>query len=282
MTPGIPYRTGPPTAHRAAQPGLRPHNRHRPPRPSTDRPQAAGSDRVLAGPPGPQRVRREAPTPIRRAMLVKRCRQGQIPGSGQTTPKPVFARCRPSRTRTSAAAGAARTARPGPAGPSPGTGSRRLVRWSWPGPDHAGPSPWRSAAAVRAAVPVTALPSWRAGGARRSARSGRRRPRRGWRALSTLRSSRCLRPRWLWLHGTTGSSSSIRAHRPSSTCQPVPDGARRLGPRSAARDLMQLSGARPGPELRLLAGRFGVVPLVWRQRDVNAAVHVSIECGDAG
>ena len=76
----------------------------------------------------------------------------------------------------------------------------------------------------------------------------------------TLRSSRRLRPRWLWLHGTTGSSSSIRAHRPSWTCQPVPDGARLLGPRSVARDLMQLSGARPGPELRQLAGRFGVVP----------------------
>ena len=87
--------------------------------------------------------------------------------------------------------------RPGPDGP-PGRGPAG-DRSATAGPVvRAGTGPRRPGSAARdasmgmAAMPVTTLPSWRAGAARRSARPGRRRPRRGWRGRrSRWRRSRC-------------------------------------------------------------------------------------------
>ena len=82
-------------------------------------------------------------------MAVSRCSEGQMPGSGETRPNPVFCAMPTHPDHTSAAAGAARTSsgqdRTVPARPDgpPGTGPRRLVRRSAPGPDHAGPGPRR-------------------------------------------------------------------------------------------------------------------------------------------
>ena len=78
--------------------------------------------------------------------MVSRCSEGQIPGSGETSPNPVFCAMPTQPDHTSAAAGAARTSSGQdrtvrPAGQPPGTGPRRLVRRSAPGPDDAGPVP---------------------------------------------------------------------------------------------------------------------------------------------
>ena len=96
-----------------------------------------------------------------------------MPGSGETSPNPVFCAMPAQPDQTSAAAGAARTSsgqdrmvlpgraegggRSGAAGPvvRAGTGSRRSGRV-------AGEAP-----AVTAAMRVTTLPPWRAGGVRR-------------------------------------------------------------------------------------------------------------------
>src|SRR5450759_4566015 len=100
-------------------------------------------------------------------MVVSRCREGQMPGSGETSPKPVFCAMPTQPDHTSAAAGAARTSsgqdrtvppgrapagdRPAAVGPAvrAGTGPRR------PG-SVAGDAP-----AVTAAIPVTTLPAGR-------------------------------------------------------------------------------------------------------------------------
>jgi hypothetical protein len=131
-----------------------------------------------------------ASTPTGRVMAVSRCRDGQIPGSGETSPNPVFCAMPTEPDHTSAAAGAARTS----------SGQDRMVR---PGrtaagdrsaagpavPSRTGPrtpgSTAEDTSAVRAAMPVTTPPSWRAGAVRRSARPGRRRPHRYWHGRRT-------------------------------------------------------------------------------------------------
>src|ERR1700730_19117319 len=50
-----------------------------------------------------------ASTPTGRVMDVSRCRDGRMPGSGETSPNPVFCAMPPQPVHTSAAAGAART-----------------------------------------------------------------------------------------------------------------------------------------------------------------------------
>ena len=68
---------------------------------------------------------------------MSRCSEGQMPGSGETRPNPVFCAMPTHPDHTPP-----RPGRPGPAaaktrwsgrdGPSPGTGPRWLVWWSWP------------------------------------------------------------------------------------------------------------------------------------------------------
>src|ERR1017187_9978273 len=50
-----------------------------------------------------------ASTPTGRVMAVSRCSEGQMPGSGETRPNPVFCAMPTHPDHTSAAAGAART-----------------------------------------------------------------------------------------------------------------------------------------------------------------------------
>src|SRR5712671_6445223 len=50
-----------------------------------------------------------ASTPTGRVMDVSRCRDGRMPGSGETSPNPVFCAMPTQPDHTSAAAGAART-----------------------------------------------------------------------------------------------------------------------------------------------------------------------------
>src|SRR5207244_3742956 len=105
-------------------------------------------------------------------MDVSRCRDGRMPGSGETSPNPVFCAMPTHPDHTSAAAGAARTSsgqdrtvlvpeetavdRSPPAGPvvraaGAPSGPRSEVAPKWFTP------------AVSAAIEVTALPAWRAG-----------------------------------------------------------------------------------------------------------------------
>src|SRR5436190_5061163 len=113
-----------------------------------------------------------ASTPTGRVMDVSRCSDGQMPGSGETRPNPVFCAMPTQPDHTSAAAGAARTSsgqdrtvlvpeetaadRSPPAGP--------LVRAAGgpPGP-RAAVAPGRFTPAVSAAMEVTTVPAWRAG-----------------------------------------------------------------------------------------------------------------------
>src|SRR5580700_11464637 len=114
-----------------------------------------------------------ASTPTGRVMDVSRCSDGQMPGSGETSPNPVFCAMPAQPDHTSAAAGAARTSsgqdrtvlvpeetaadRSPPAGP--------VVRAAGgpPGPRSA-VVPGRFMHAVSAAMGVTTRPAWRAGG----------------------------------------------------------------------------------------------------------------------
>jgi hypothetical protein len=95
-------------------------------------------------------------TPTGRVMAVSRCSAGQIPGSEETRLNPVFCAMLTHPT----------TPWPRPSGqdqerPGPGT-----ARTGWPGLVRPG-SAARDTSIVTAAMPVTTLPSWRAGGARR-------------------------------------------------------------------------------------------------------------------
>src|SRR5437763_12715248 len=114
-----------------------------------------------------------ASTPTGSVMDVSRCNDGQMPGSGETSPNPVFCAMPTHPDQTSAAAGAVRTSngqdrtvflpeetvadRCPPVGP--------VVRAASgpPGPRSA-VAPLRSTPAVSAAMEVTTLPAWRAGG----------------------------------------------------------------------------------------------------------------------
>src|SRR5260221_13855348 len=121
-------------------------------------------------------------------MAVSTWREGQMPGSGETSPNPVFLAMPTQPDHTSAAAGAARTRSgqdrtvpPGRdvAGDRPAAGPPDR---SGDGPRRPGPFPAVPAGrvpAVRAATGVTILPAWRGDGVRRSARRARRRPRTG-------------------------------------------------------------------------------------------------------
>src|SRR5439155_10666431 len=122
-----------------------------------------------------------ASTPTGRVIDVARCSEGRMPGSGETSPNPVFCAMPTHPDHTSAAAGAARTSsgqdravlvpeetaadRSSPAGP--------VVRAAGgpPGPGSA-VAPGRFTPAVSAAMGVTTVPAWRAGGVPRSARPG--------------------------------------------------------------------------------------------------------------
>src|SRR5271165_6785883 len=76
-----------------------------------------------------------ASTPTGRVMDVSRCSDGRMPGSGETSPNPVFCAMPTQPDHTSAAAGAARTSSgqdrtvrvPEETGGDP---SPRVVRWS--------------------------------------------------------------------------------------------------------------------------------------------------------
>src|SRR4029077_19669450 len=110
-----------------------------------------------------------ASTPTGRVMDVSRCSDGQMPGSGETSPTPVFCAIPTQPDHTSAAAGAARTSsgqdrtvlvpeetvadRSPPAGP--------VVRTAGGPPSPRSPmAPGRSTPAVSAAMGVTTLPAW--------------------------------------------------------------------------------------------------------------------------
>jgi hypothetical protein len=67
-----------------------------------------------------------ASTPTGNVMLVSRCKEGQIPGSGETRPKPVFWAMPTHPDHTSAAAGAARTS----SGQDRTALARRAVAWA--------------------------------------------------------------------------------------------------------------------------------------------------------
>ena len=82
-------------------------------------------------------------------MDVSRCRDGRMPGSGETSPNPVFCAMPTQPDHTSAAAGAARTSSGQdrtvlvPEEP-PRAGPLRLVRWSGPRAGRLVPDPrWR-------------------------------------------------------------------------------------------------------------------------------------------
>jgi hypothetical protein len=118
-----------------------------------------------AGQPGAQRVRGVGLDADRQGDGVSRCSDGQMPGSGETRPNPVFCAMPTQPDHTSAAAGAARTSsgqdrtvRPG--GHRGGPVRLRLVRRS--APDRTtrariAVAPGRSMPAVTAAMPVTTL-----------------------------------------------------------------------------------------------------------------------------
>jgi len=135
-------------------------------------PARPGADRVLGGQPGAQRVRGVG-LDAGRVMAVSRCSEGQMPGSGETRPNPVFCAIPTQPDHTSAAAGAARTSSGqdrrarAPAGDRSAAAGRAVRAGT--GPRRPG-SGTRDASMATAAIPFTALPSWRAGEARRSAR----------------------------------------------------------------------------------------------------------------
>jgi len=158
-----------------------------------------------------------------------------MPGSGETSPKPVFRAMPTQPDHTSAAAGAARTS----------SGQDRTVRPGWAavrdrsavaGPTvRAGRRPRRpgsaagDASTVTTAIPVTTLRSWRAGGAHRSARPARRPLQRGWRARRwTWRRPRCRRQCARRRRGRRRTRSSARptsrwcGFSPHSPCSVVP------------------------------------------------------------
>src|SRR5207248_2972926 len=98
-------------------------------------------------------------------MVVSRCSEGQMPGSGDTSPKPVF-RARPTQPdHTSAAAGAARTSSGQDRTVLPGRGMTAdrsavtvgpLVR-AVGGPPGRGSLTARRAPVVKAAMGITTL-----------------------------------------------------------------------------------------------------------------------------
>lgn len=120
-----------------------------------------------------------ASTPTGRVMDVSRCSDGQMPGSGETRPNPVFCAMPTQPDHTSAAAGAARTSsgqdrtalvpEETAADRSPPAGLVVRAAGRPPGPRSA-VAPGRFMPAVSAAMEVTTCPGWREGGVPRSAR----------------------------------------------------------------------------------------------------------------
>ena len=121
-------------------------------------------------------------------MAVSRCSDGPDARQRGDQPEPGLLRdADPAGPHLGRGRGGQDQQRPGPDGPARPGGRRGPVRGGrsgGPRRDRTTQARVRGAGrvdAVTAAMPVTTLPSWRAGGARRSARPGRRRPRRGWR-----------------------------------------------------------------------------------------------------
>src|ERR1035441_5734688 len=80
-------------------------------------------------------------------MVVSRCSDGQMPGSGETSPKPVLCAMPIQPDHTSAAAGAARTSNgqdrtvpPGRTGPADRSETPGPPDWSAAGPRGSGPA----------------------------------------------------------------------------------------------------------------------------------------------
>ena len=158
-----------------------------------------------------------------------------MPGSGETSPNPVFCAMPTHPDHTSAAAGAARTssgqdrtARPDPTVAGDPSAAAGALVLTGTGLRRSG-SAAGEASMVTAAMPVTTPRSWRAGGAHRSARPARRPLHRGWRARRwTWRRPRCRSQYARRRRGRRRTRSSARPRSrwcalfPHSPCSVVP------------------------------------------------------------